>query len=56
MIFYRIENGTNKSEIGKRKEVYPPFRRNPESFGSAAPVRRIPDSCGEETSDKGDHG
>jgi len=26
-----------KEEREKRNEVYPPFRRNPESFGSAAP-------------------
>jgi len=26
-----------KEERENRKEVYPPFRRNPESFGSAAP-------------------
>jgi hypothetical protein len=36
----------SKEEIENRKEVYPPFRRNPEPFGSVAP---------EATRDKGNH-
>jgi hypothetical protein len=37
----------NAKEIGKRKEVYLPFRREPESFGSAVPAT---------TKDKENHG
>jgi hypothetical protein len=37
----------NAKEIGKRKEVYLPFRRDPESFGSAVPAT---------TKDKENHG